>query len=370
MKHSYLFLSLTITAGVFLYLSRTVSVTEVVALLRSVDGTFIALFVVLSLSMSFFRTWRYHILLAVSGYRPPSIALFLVVLVRNFFADLLPARIGTLIYVYLANSRLGIPYGAALSSFALAFLFDILAIVPLVLGIVFVGHQGIAMSSTAIAGVGAALGVVVVLLILCLPVLADLGSSIVQKSPWHRSKFAMKLIETLESMRSELLRCREAGIAGRILLLSIAIRVTKYGALFVFLIALLRPLGYGPGEVQAGGALVAILLAEVAASLPVSGIAGFGAYEGVWATVFQLQGFPEKVASLTAISHHLFTQVYGYGIGVLALLLLILPTFRISSRSIDDGHRTPEAALLFAIRMVLACALIAGSVYSVYHLAF
>ncbi|PID74179.1 MAG: hypothetical protein CSB32_02110, partial [Desulfobacterales bacterium] len=71
-----------------------------------------------------------------------------------------------------------------------------------------------------------------------------------------------------------------------------------------------------------------ISASEFAASLPISGIASFGVYEGTWSLVFELLGFPGNIAKLTAVSHHLFTQVYGFGLGALALILLVLPVFK------------------------------------------
>ena len=67
----------------------------------------------------------------------------------------------------------------------------------------------------------------------------------------------------------------------------------------------------------------------MAASLPISGIAGFGAYEGAWAGVFILLGFPAAMAKATSLSHHLVTQLYGYLIGIASILtLLALPARR------------------------------------------
>ncbi|PID74180.1 MAG: hypothetical protein CSB32_02115 [Desulfobacterales bacterium] len=125
--------SLAVTVGIFVYLFRFISLGEVVALIGNVDRAALLMFVTLSFGMSFFRTWRYGLLLGLSGYQPTKISLFLVVLVRNFFSDLLPARLGTLVYVFIVNTRLGIPWGPATSSFALAFLFDLLAMAPLIL---------------------------------------------------------------------------------------------------------------------------------------------------------------------------------------------------------------------------------------------
>jgi uncharacterized membrane protein YbhN (UPF0104 family) len=129
----YFSFSLIVTIGVFSFLFSQFSLREVMDLVLNCDRRAFALFVLLSLLMSLFRLWRYQLVLHVSGYRPSSVALYCVVLVRNFFSDLLPARLGTLVYIYMVTNRLKIPVGAATASFALSFVFDIIALVPMLL---------------------------------------------------------------------------------------------------------------------------------------------------------------------------------------------------------------------------------------------
>ncbi len=107
-------------------------------------------------------------------------------------------------------------------------------------------------------------------------------------------------------------------------------RVAKYSGFYILFCALLLPLGYSVEQMPFASVLIGISSAELAASLPVSGIAGFGAYEGAWALTFEMLGFPKEIASLSAISHHLFTQVYGYLLGMIGLLILLSPLLRFS----------------------------------------
>jgi hypothetical protein len=102
----------------------------------------------------------------------------------------------------------------------------------------------------------------------------------------------------------------------------------------------------------------------LAASLPVSGIGAFGAYEGAWAAAFELLGFPGHLAKLTAVSHHLFTQVYGYSLGALAFLLLLLPVFR-PAAIVPTGVGEREPLGRFAARMLAALAAVILAVWVV-----
>ena len=318
----YFIFSLGVTAAIMGYLFSRVSLKEVMDVIRSADRRGVILFIALSLGMSLFRLWRYQIVLRASGHHPPSFPLFLIVLVRNFFSDLLPARLGTMIYIYMVTTRLGIPFGAAASSFALAFLFDMLALVPLIVIATLLVGTAAKLSTTALLLGG------VVLLIVALAVLFALPWGIDLVANWFsRTKKLTKLIPPLKETATDLRNAKEQGLYGRLLALSLGVRLCKYGALYVFLFALLAPMGYSWADLEIPKVFIGLCASEIAASLPISGIAGFGAYEGAWALVFRLLGFAPDITDLTAVSHHLFTQVYGYGLGALALIILLLPRF-------------------------------------------
>jgi len=121
-----------ITAGVFAVLFSQITWRDVGQLLLSIDRRLLGFFVVLSLMQHVTRTLRYHLLLKAAGQVVGLGRLFVVVLVRSFCVDLLPARTGELVYIYLLRTRLGVELGAATASFALAFLFDIMVLGPLV----------------------------------------------------------------------------------------------------------------------------------------------------------------------------------------------------------------------------------------------
>jgi uncharacterized protein (TIRG00374 family) len=354
----YFAVSVAVTAAVFTYLLRRVSPSEVVDLLRGTDLRGVAMFVVLSFVMSVLRTWRYALLLRVSGHAPPAPALFLVVLVRNFTSDLLPARIGTLVYVYILTGRLGIPFGPAAASFALSFLFDLIALAPLIaLAAFFAGAAG-GLSATGLAAGAALLLALTLALLAALPALTGFAQRIVLRMRPLAAGPRARLAGALADVEEELHRTRRAGIYDRLLVLSVLVRATKYAGLYVFLFALVAPLGYGLAQLDPAPIFLGLCASELAASLPISGVAGFGAYEGAWALVFRLLGFPGEVADLTAIAHHLFTQVYGYSLGGLALLCLLLPAVGRAARS--GSARSAEPALEAGIRFHLRVLGLAG----------
>lgn len=362
-RWTYLAFSVLTTAGIFGYLLTRVPLGEVLDLIRKADHRGIAMFVALSLTMSVFRTWRYAICLRLWGYRPGVCALYLVVLVRNFFSDLLPARLGSLVYVFLATTRLGVPLGAATSSFAFAFVFDLIALAPLIVLAAWFAGAGSRISSAALVAGAGVLGAVTVGALLVLPRVFTLGGRVVAGLRFLPVRWREGGRRVMDDAAADTQAVRDAGLYFRLLVTSVLVRVFKYACLYMFLYALLRPRGYGFGDLPPSRVFLGLCASEAAASTPVSGIAGFGAYEGAWAAVFQLLGFPGDIARLTSISHHLFTQVYGYSLGALALLVLLLPWFK-TAEATPLAEYTPTRASVFYLRVLGALAAAAAVLWA------
>jgi len=323
----YVLFSVIVSAGVFFYLFSTISLAEIFHVLHGMSIRHVILFVFFSFAMSLCRTWRYSLILLTGGNSVSSVALFLITLVRNFFSDLLPARIGTLIYVYLVQSRLGIPFGAAAASFALSFIFDIFSLALLIVLAFLVVSVGLIPPAVIITG-GAVLAVSSGSVLFFLPRILNFIAKVCVSFSMVPEKYRRKLHDALEDTRKDIEHAQKQGIYWMIFLLSLAVRCFKYLSLYALLLALVFPLGFGVQSFPLSKVFLGLCSAELAASLPISGIGGFGAYEGAWSLVFQLMGYSERIAALTSISHHLFTQVYGYSLGGLALLVLLLPDFQ------------------------------------------
>lgn len=361
----YVVFSLAVTVVLLGYLFRTVSLSEVINLVRNLDPRGLFMFLVCSFAAAMCRTWRYALVLGTAGHQPGKAALFLATLVRNTFADLLPARIGSLVYVYIMTTRLGVPFGAAGSSFALSFLFDMLALTPLVALAALAVGTGVGISFGVVAAGAALLAAVTVGLLSILPRATDLAGDLMRLVPLigegRRASWRAALQATGESVRL----ARAAGIYSRLFALSVLVRVFKYASLSVFLFALVAPLGYGFAQLDQPRVFIGLVSSELAASLPISGIAGFGAYEGAWSLVFRLLLFPDHLAKLTSVAHHLFTQVYGYALGIAALVLLLLfPVFKRAPDGAVPVRMSGTAA--FYGKLLAFCVgvlLLAGSFY-------
>jgi uncharacterized protein (TIRG00374 family) len=364
----YAVFSLIVTIGIFSYLLSHVSLGEVFDLIRGADRRGVAMFLVLSIAMSVFRTWRYLLCLRTSGYVPPSSSLFLVVIVRNFFSDLLPARLGTLIYVYIVTSRLGVPFSAAASSFSLSFLFDMVALAPMIALAALATWGSTGISPVILVSAGCALMAITVAVLCALPWMFSIGGRILGQLSLFPAARRSKWQAAWEKAEQDVRDVRSTGIYDRLMTLSILVRVAKYGSLYVFLFALIGPKGYGFAQLNVPRVFLGLCSSELAASLPISGIAGFGAYEGAWALVFELLGFPADIAKLTSVSHHLFTQIYGYSLGALALMILMIPFFK-HDQLLDRQTYPVGSRGLFYTRVLASVVLTALILMAIYHLS-
>ena len=115
-----LILSLIISAGLLYFLFSRIEITRLKEVLATIFWPYLLVYMAIALLASLLRTWRYQLLLKPWTTRFGDF--LLVTLIRNLFVDLLPARLGSLSYVYLTNRSLNYPFQAAASSFLLAFL--------------------------------------------------------------------------------------------------------------------------------------------------------------------------------------------------------------------------------------------------------
>jgi uncharacterized membrane protein YbhN (UPF0104 family) len=348
-------LSIALTYFVFDYIFSKIDLIDVYALASKSDLNAMLAFLCLSLIGSYCRAWRYQILLSQSGNVANISSLFLIVLVRNLCADILPAKIGSAAYIFLVNKKLGISLTSCTTSFILAFIFDMIALAPLLIYAswgVFGTHAN---SVELIISISLVLVLLFSILLWRLRDILNLLIKILEKLT--NSKRPITQIKTwLKQAAVELEQATKNHIYLPVLLISVLIRLCKYGSLYLLLFAFLRPLGEAISNIAPSHAFLGIFAAELAASSPISGIGGFGAYEGAWVFTFKLLGLSTYLANTTAISHHIFTQAYGYLLGLLAiLLLLVIPN---KSTAVDlEAHSVRHWFLRYLVLVALGTCL-------------
>ncbi len=105
--------------------------------------------------------------------------------------------------------------------------------------------------------------------------------------------------------------------------LSVVIRLLKFAAYWSLLLGVVGEHDLGAKDLPFWSVFLGIAGAELSATLPIHGIAGFGTYETAWKLGFERLGVSPRVAILSGFATHLLSQVYDYSLGLVALGLAL-----------------------------------------------
>jgi uncharacterized membrane protein YbhN (UPF0104 family) len=337
--------SVLISAALLYYLLSQIEMRQLAATFTDLHWPSLALFVSISAAGLVARSLRYWLLLAGKIRLWP---LMLVTLVRNLFVDLLPARIGSLSYIYMVTTRCGLPLDEALASFFLAFVFDIVAIAPLLLLALLV------VGGALPGGAGILAGLAALLLVGCLIALYLMGPALrlaarllspqspagappdssragsataatADRAPRSAAAWLERLAHNLTSTADQVDASWRRGVALPVFSISIVVRLCKFGAYYCLLHAVLVPNGYTWGTLSFPMVFLGVAGAELSATLPIHSLAGFGTYEAAWTLGFTQLGLPTEIAVLSGFATHLLSQIHDYGLGLLAFLWIMRP---------------------------------------------
>ena len=307
-------MSLAVTGGLCFFLLRQVDLAKLPGLVTGAYPPYLAVFAVLSLFGLVARSARYKLLLGpVVGYGQ----VVLVTAVRNFLVDLLPARVGSLSYVYLLTRRMGVALEPVLASFLLPFVYDLLAMATLI---------GVAL----LFEFGRFEGAATLAVVLAVFTAASLGAFLLLAPGLRLAGRMLAATPRLAPLSTHLATTAEeierAGTGRRIIplmLLSFLIRGIKFSAYWSLLLAVLHERGIGPAELPFWRVFLGVTGAELSATLPIHGVAGFGTYETAWAFGFTHLGLDRETAILSGFATHLLSQVLEYAMGAVALAIVL-----------------------------------------------
>ena len=313
-------ISLAVTAGIFWYLLSQIDPAELIDTAQSMTPRYLGMFLVLLLSGAVARAVRFWLLLDRAA---PLGLLTMIVMARNLFVDLLPARLGELSYVYLLTRRAGRPAEDGLASLFLAVLFDLVALAPLlILAILVVGGDG-TISVPVLTAAAVALGA---LAFATMRVADPIGTWIAGTiaptgtAPW-RVKTAHLMRRTVGALRD----VQGRRIFGPVLLVSMVVRLCKFGSYYFLVLAIMTPMGYTIEGLGFFRVFLGVVSAELAAALPIPAVGSFGTFEAAWAFSFSQLGFSTEDAIMSGILAHATSQVVEYSLGGCALLYLMRP---------------------------------------------
>ncbi len=309
--------SVAITAALLAYLFRDISLSRIVETARAAEPGPFAAFLVIFAAGILLRATRFWVLL---GRAVPFHLVLAITAVRNLLVDLLPARLGELSYVYLVTTRAGRPIEDGVATMAIAFLLDLVALAPLVLAALLIigSGEGVSPAVAVAASVGlAAVGATVVLF--AGPIARRAAEGIAAWSSWSR---AISVSAWLRALADRFDTARRNGVLVPAFVLSIFVRLAKYGSAYCLVLSLLLPFGYRLEELGVSRIFLGSVAGELAAALPIHGLAGFGTYEAAWALTLEGLGYPREHAVVSGLLAHAITQGIEYVLGGVAILWL------------------------------------------------
>jgi uncharacterized membrane protein YbhN (UPF0104 family) len=156
-----------------------------------------------------------------------------------------------------------------------------------------------------------------------------------KERPWLE-----KIIQELIEVSRSFLTLRRAGLFWLLLGLSLLLRAIKYTLLYLLFFAVMTALLEVSPTLPFLKIMFGIMTSEVAASLPVSGIAGFGLYEGILGAVVAGQGISTSQGIFISFAMHLLSQILEYSLGSAALIIIGIGWWRSGDRLPDQ--RQPE----------------------------
>jgi hypothetical protein len=330
-KAIYIGLSLAFSAALLWVLLSRIETRELIQTFARIHYPALGVYLAVSLISAWLRAWRYRWLLQPQLI--PWKHIFPVTFIRNCFDDLLPARIGSLSYIYVLNKRLNFSFEAAASTFVVAFVLDFLTLSPFVIAAVAVtGFISETISSTSLfifAGVFFAL--IFLLLWKLIPlarILLKAYQALLATLSAQSKRWAFLSVEKFRFTIDSLEQIRLRKIYLPLFFLSLFIRLAKYVSIFFLLFALLRSHGFSLPNLSFSKTILGITGAELTSALPIKGIAGFGTWESAWAVAFRLMNFDERLAIISGIGVHWISNLWEYSLGLVSILILAFPLLR------------------------------------------
>ncbi len=327
----YIAVSAVVSAVLLWLLFSRVDLADLVNAFSRVFVPALLVYAVVALLGAWLRAWRYKWLL-----RPQRIGwanILLVTFIRNSLIDLLPARLGSLSYIYVLNRRLGFAFETATSSFVLALVLDFLTISPfLIVSLLIVGVGAKAISGPFLLIISAAFFLIIGIIFWKIVPIARLGlvflSRLLSALRVAQKKSVLIAMEKLEKTVATLAQVRSAGIDVPIFVLSLLIRLAKYVSIYALFYAFLKAHRYSLHDLSFWVFILGLSGAELTSALPVKGLAGFGTWESAWALAFRLLGFDPKLAVISGIGVHFLTNLFEYTLGLASILVLVCPYLR------------------------------------------
>ena len=336
---------------------QTFNLSKLVDLIRNVAPMALFFYMATQLIGVGLRSSRYKILLDNSGdqSKPGLGDLFPVTLVRNMTVDLLPARVGELVFVGLLKKIKNTHASHSLTSLLFATLFDIAIILPVVflLAIFILTERQTQM--TLLVGASIILACLVIIFAGLKYITPWLAKRVVDFSSSHQGKFTVKFADFVKELNTAIQSTISAGQFNYVVGLTIGLRITKYAGLCVLFLGVVK-INFPHLSQIPLSQLVSILIAgETAASLPVPTFLSLGSYEAGAAGMLSIFGVELTTAVMIMLAVHLSSQMIDYTIGLAGVAWLL---FRSALRQQHPAVTTTKYSKLSITSFIAVSALV------------
>ena len=347
--------SLLILGGMYFAASNAghnISPAQLIDVIRTSSFSLFLAYVVASILGLVFRAWRYHVLLDASGEVkiPDHKDMLLITAVRNMTVDLLPARLGELVFVGLLRKQAGTHVSSGLSALLFATLLDVLILAPITIAIgLMVGFPTKQPYLLALIALFVVIGFVIGIKYI-LPIFDKWFVRWAARPNRVLSSVFGFIVSITEAVESTM----RAGVLIKVISLTFAVRISKYAGLLFLFFGLTQSSFPNLGELSSVKVLGAMIASEMTASLPIPTLMSFGSWELGGMTVLAFYGAVPHAALLTLLGVHIQTQAVDYGIGIAAFLGLFLLAKTRNEQPVTVRRRNNLIAMVFALFAVLA----------------
>ena len=270
------------------------------------------------------------------------------------FVDLLPARLGELSYIAMLTRGYRVSSDACLSSLAISFIFDLIALACLIL--LLIGYQTVFSSFPVwLLMVFVVLAFLSTALLFFLFTIVPAVTVYIEQRLSEQRKFIGRILTFCHRMVLTLDQVQRAGIGRRVFLLSLGVRVLKYIGLYLLFIGVVLP-SFSTVTSEPITVLSSLLTAEASASLPIPSFMSFGTYEAGGAAALIYLGAAKGASVIIMLAIHIISQSIDYSLGILAMILFIF-SITPEQESAKRGNRQR-----FIVRGIVFAVFAAGGV--------
>jgi uncharacterized membrane protein YbhN (UPF0104 family) len=346
--------SLLILGGMYFAASNAghnISPAQLIDVIKSSSFSLFLAYVVASILGLVFRAWRYHVLLKASGEAkiPGTKDMILITAVRNMTVDLLPARLGELVFVGLLRKQAGTHVSSGLSALLFATLLDVLILAPITIAIgLMVGFPTKQPFLLALIALFVVIG-----FMMGIKYILPIFDKWFVRWAAHPNRVLSSVFGFIVSITEAVESTMRAGVLMKVISLTFAVRIFKYAGLLFLFFGLTQSSFPDLSELSSVKVLGAMIASEMTASLPIPTLMSFGSWELGGMTVLAFYGAVPHAALLTLLGVHIQTQAVDYGIGIAAFLALLLLAKTRNTQAVSERRRN-MIAIVFALFAILA----------------